>query len=255
MYALPGAVALVEWLLACLLYALGWYRAKYNLNRVGDSLALAGLTTALANLAWLAWELSPRLLLAKGSLATGLAASAVVVYALLAHRRAERLSAVLVLGLSALFQAYAVGRLGWGVESALPRVFLSGWTAVRLLTGLVGDGGLVVAATLTISSFALSRLKSRLDLNQLSAGVGLWSLQWRSLQIALVALTASLSAGLIYAWWGLGQVMADGLAWASITWLLLAAGAYGLMRGAPASRLARALLVLAGAAACVAVVS
>jgi len=254
-YALPGAVALVEWLLACLLYALGWYRAKYDLNRVGDSLALAGLATALANVAWLAWELSPGLALTKSSLATGLAASAVAVYAVLAHRRTERLSAFMVLGLGVLFQAYAVGRLWWGVESVPPALFLPRWAAVHLLTGLVGYGGLVVAATLTILSFMLSRLKGRLDLNQLSAGVGLWTLQWRSLQIALVAVTASLSAGLITTWWGLGQVMADGLAWALITWLLLAAGAYGLLQGAAPPRLARALLVLAGAVACVTVLA
>jgi hypothetical protein len=161
----------------------------------------------------------------------------------------------MVLGLSMLFQAYAVGRLGWGVESVPPAVFLPGWAVVRLLTGLVGYGGLVVVATLTILSFTLSRMKGRLDADQLSAGVGLWALQWRSLQIALVAVTFSLSVGLIYAWWGLGQVMADGLAWTLITWLLLAAGAYGLIQGAAPARLARALLVLAGAVACVTILA
>jgi hypothetical protein len=262
LYVLPSAVALAEWLLACLLYALGWYRAKYVLNRVGDSLAVAGLATALANVAWLAWELSPSLAsrpaglaLTKSSLATGLAASAVVVYAVLAHRRTERLSAFMVLGLGVLFQAYAVGRLWWGVESVPPALFLPGWAAVRLLTGLVGYAGLVVVATCTILSFTLSSLKGRLDADQLSAGIGLWTLQWRSLQIALVAVTASLSVGLIYAWWGLGQVMADGLAWALIIWLLLAAGAYGLLQGAAPSRLARVLLVLAGVVACATIVS
>jgi hypothetical protein len=60
-YALPGAAALVEWLLACVLYTLGWSRMRRRFNRVGDSLALAGLATALASLAWLGWELSPRL--------------------------------------------------------------------------------------------------------------------------------------------------------------------------------------------------
>jgi hypothetical protein len=60
---------------------------------------------------------------------------------------------------------------------------------------------------------------------------------------------------LIYAWWGLGQVMADGLAWALIIWLLLAAGAYGLLQGAAPPRLARVLLVLAGVVACATIVS
>ena len=71
------------------------------------------------------------------------------------------------------------------------------------------------------------------------------TLEWQSLQIALVALSASLSVGLIRFWWGLGQVLVGGSAGALVTWLLLTAGVFGLMQDAVPAHLARVLLVLA----------
>jgi hypothetical protein len=254
-YAAPGAMVLVEWLLAAVLYAVGWYRSKYGLRRVSDGLALAGLVTALASIGWLAWDVSPKLALARSSLATGLAASELAVYAVLAYRRPERLSALGVLGFAIPIQAYAVGRLWWGAETVPSGIFLPLWMILHTLTGLVGYGALIVAATAITLSFTLSRMRGQLSADQLTAAVELSTLEWRSWRIALIALSVSLSTGLIRSWWGLGQVMAGGSVWALITWLLLVAGSYGLTQGALPRRLARVLLVLAGVVAIVAVVT
>jgi hypothetical protein len=254
-YAMPGAVALVEWLLAATLYAVGWYRMKYGLYRVGDGLVLAGLVTALAGVAWLAWDVSPDMVLARSSLATGLAVSALIVYAVLARRPTEGLPAAAMLVFAIPIQVYAVEQLCWRVEAVPLGVFLPVWMAFHALTGLIGYGGLAVSGMMIILSFALSRMGGKLSANQLAAAVGLPALEWRSLQIALVALSVSLSVGLIRLWWGLGQVVVGGFAWALITWLLLAAGAYGCMQGAIPRRPARGLLVLACVVSVVAVLS
>lgn len=268
-YALPGLVALAEWFLAAMLYVVGWYRTKYSLNRAGDGLVLAGLVTTLAGVAWLGWDVSANLVLARSSLAAGLAVAMLAVYALLARRRTERLSALAILGLAIPIQAYAAGRLWWGGEVVPPATFMPLWLVFRVATGLVGYGGLAVAATAITLSFTLSRMptyRSPLGIDPpqgrdkfspawVVAAMGLSALEWRSVQIALVALSVSLSAGLIRSWWGLGQVMADGITWALITWLFLAAGAYGLMQGAVARRLARALFLFACVIGAVAVLT
>ena len=143
-------------------------------------------------------------------------------------------------------QAVAVGQLfGRGVEVFLPKTFLPLWMLLRTLTGLVGYGGLAVSAMMILLISALARMKERLSVDQLAAGIGLRALEWKSWQIALVALSVSASIGLIRAWWGTGQVMLGGNNWALITWLLVAASAIGLMQGATAPRLARVLVVLA----------
>lgn len=254
-YAAPGAAALVEWLLACALYALGWYRTKHILYRVGDSLVLAGLVAALAGVAWLSWELATGLALTTSSLATGLASSALIVYAVLAHPRTERLSACMVLSFAVLVQAYALGRLWWGVEVVPPGVFLPGWMALQILAGLAGGGALVVSAGMIILSFTLLKLQARLSPAQWSAGARLGTLERSSWQIALVALSLSLSIGLIRSWWGWGRPGGDGFAWSLVTWLLLTAAVYGLMQGALSRRLARALLVVASGMAIIAVLT
>jgi hypothetical protein len=254
-YAAPGAVALVGWLLAAVLYAVGWYRPRYSLDRVRGGLVVVGLASALAGVAWLAWDVSPNLALTRSSLATGLAVSALVVYAILAHRPTDKLSALAILGFAIPVQAYAVGRLWWGVEVVPSGIFLPLWMALRTLTGLVGYGALIVAATAITLSFTLSRMRGQFFIHWLAAAAGLSTLEWRSWRIALVALGVSLSAGLIRSWWGLGQVMAGGFVWALITWLLLVAGAYGLTQGALRRRPARVLLVLAGVVAIVAAVT
>jgi hypothetical protein len=94
-------------------------------------------------------------------------------------------------------------------------------------------------------SFILTRIQNKLSTQHLTAAIGLPALEWQSWQIALVALSLSLSMGLVRIWWGLGQVIVGGVPWALITWLLLAASAYGLMQGATHRRSARAILVLA----------
>lgn len=244
-YAIPGTAALIEWLLAAALYAVGWYRIRPCLNRVGDAVVAAGLFTTLAGLLWLAWSIAIELAWAPGSLATGLAASALIVYAVLAHRRPERLPALAVLVLSISVQVYAVVRLWWGGEVAPPDVFLSPWIALGTLAGFVGYGGLVVAAALIGLSFTLNRWPGRLSADRLAVAVRLPALEWWSVQIALVALSISLSMGLIHSWWGLGQVKVGGLTWALAIWLLITARAYSAIQGALSRRPARALLVLA----------
>ena len=255
-YATPGIAALIEWLLAAILYTLGWYRMKRDLNRLGDSLALAGLITASGGVAWVIWDTALNRDLVRSSLATGLVVSALVVYAILAHRRTERLSAAAMSGFAILLQAYAVGQLLWGETSVvLPQVFLPPWTALYVLTGLVGCGALVVSAMMILLLFTSSRAADRLPGTRLTAVLGLPALEWRAWQVALVALSVSLSIGLIRSWWGWGQAMANGLPWMLITWLSLAAGAYGLIQGATRRRPARTLLVLACAFGIIAVLT
>jgi hypothetical protein len=245
LYAIPGTVALVEWLVAFVLFAASWYRTKYDLNRVGDSLVLAGLVTGLAGVVWLASDVSVELALTRSSRVTGLSVSALTIYATLAYRRTERLSALAMLSFTIPIQAYAVGRLWWGIEVVPPQVLMPVWMALGTLMGLVGYGGLAVAAAMIALSFVLYRVREKLPADRLAAAAGLPALEWRSLQIAVVTLTASLSIGLFRLWWGLGQVMAGGLIWALVTWFLLMAGVYGLLGGGVPRRPARALLVLA----------
>jgi hypothetical protein len=157
-----------------------------------------------------------------------------------------------MLGLAVPLQAYAVGRLWWGVEAVPQGAFLPLWMTLRTLTGLVGYGSLTVGAGTTLLVFVLSRAWGRLSEGHKVAGVGLPVLAWRSFQIALVALSVSLLIGLIRSWWGLGQVMVGGSVWSLATWLLLLAGVYGLIQAAIPRRITRALLVLAGVVAIVA---
>jgi hypothetical protein len=255
-YAIPGAAVLIEWFLAAALYALGWYRAQRSFNRVGDSLALAGVVTSLAGVTWLAWDTMPELALARSSLATGLAVSMLAVYAVLAGQRPERLSGLLVLGLAIPAQAYAVGRLWWQVEAAPRAVFLPLWMVLRAATGLVGTGALGVGVAMIALTLAFYRTRDRLPEGRHAPGaVELSTLRWRSVYVALVALSVSLSFDLARSWLGLGQVMEDGFVWSLIAWLLVTAGAYGWMQGAIPRRLAHPLLVLAWAAAIGAVLS
>ncbi len=254
-YAIPGIVVLVEWILAAVIYAVGWYGPKDDLNPVGDALAVAGVVTALVGIVWLAWSAPADLALIQSSLATGLAVSTLTIYAVLSRRPRQRLSAFAVLTFAILVQAYAVGRLWLGGEAIQPEIILPAWMVIRTVTGLAGYGGLAVAATLILLSFALSRIEGTLPDDRLKAFRDLSTLEWQSLQIALVALSASLSVGLIRSWWGLGQVLVGGSAGALVTWLLLTAGAFGLMQDAVPLRLARVLLVLACLAGVVALLT
>lgn len=255
-YVIPGIAALVEWLLAAILYAVGWYRLKSGLNRFGDGLVVAGLVTGLGGVAWLVWAAAPHPGPIRSGLTTGLAGSALVVYAVLAHRRDERLTALAMLSFAIPVHTFAIAQWLWrGAGASLPEEFLPLWTALRALTGLVGYGGLAVSAMMILLSFTLTRTQDRLSVDHLRAVIGLPVLEWQSWQIALVALSLSLSVGLIGTWWGLGQVLAGGISWALITWLLLAASAYGLMQGATHRRSARALLVLAGGVGIVSVLT
>lgn len=255
-YAIPGVAALIEWLLAAALYGLGWYRVKHDLYRFGDSLSAAGLVTALGGAVWLASQASLNPALVRSSLATGLAVSALVIYAVLARGRTERLPAAVMLGFAILIQSFAVVHMFWpGTEATLPQAFLPLGIALSTLTGLVGYGGLAVSAMMVLLSFTLARMRQKLSLDRLKAALGLRKLEWQSWQIALVALSISISISLIRTWLGLGQVMVGNFPWALITWLLLAAGAYGLLQGAAQSRLARALLVLACVAGIVSVLT
>jgi hypothetical protein len=170
----------------------------------------------------------------------------VVEYVVLAHSRPERLSALATLALAVSLQAYAVGRLWWGVDAAPADVFLPIWAAAGTLAGLVGYASLAVAASMMLLSFGLARTKETVLTEQLTANTELWKLEWRPTQIALIALSLSLAVGLVRAWWGLGQLMLGGLTWALITWLLLVASTYASMQGAIPRRPARALFALAG---------
>jgi hypothetical protein len=244
-YAIPGIVVLVEWILAAVIYAVGWYGPKDDLNPVGAALAVAGVVTALVGIIWLAWSAPVDLALIQSSLASGLAVSTLTIYAVLSRRRQERLSAFAMLVFAILTQAYAMGRLWLGGEAIQLEVFLPAWAVIRTVTGLAGYGGLAVAAILILLSFALSRMEGTLPVDRFKAFRDLSMLEWQCLQIALVALSASLSVGLIRSWWGLGQVLVGGSAGALVTWLLLTAGVFGLMQDAVPLRLARVLVVLA----------
>jgi hypothetical protein len=247
-FAIPGAVALVEWLLAAALYTFGWYQTKTNADQVADSLALAGLVTALAGVAWLTWDVAANLWLARSSLATELAVSMLAIQLLLSRRRTERLSTLLILAFAIPVQAYAVARLWWQIEVVPSSTgLLPFWAVFRTLTGVVGYASLATCAALIILSYILARMKNKVSGDRLTAAAGLPALEWRSCQIALIALSISLWVGLIRSWWGLGQVMVAGSSWALVSWLLLVAGTYGLVQGAFPRRLARALVVLAGA--------
>jgi hypothetical protein len=245
-YTIPGLATLIEWFSAAALFAVGWYWIKPGLNRFGDGLVVAGLVTAAGGAVWLAWDRSLNQALVRSSLTTGLAVSALVVYVILGHRRAERLSVLSMLIFAIPVQAAAVILMfGSGAEVILPEPFLPLWMVLRTLTGLAGYGALAVSAMMILLIFALVRVRERLSVDQWAAGLGLRSLEWRAWQIALVALSISVSIGLLRAWWGTGQMLVGGLQWALITWLLVAASAVGLMQGATRSRLARTLLVLA----------
>jgi hypothetical protein len=245
-YAIPSALALAAWFVAVALYAVGWQQAKKEYNRVGDGLALAGLIAALAGMVWFDWRAPVNMAFTRTSLATGLAVLIVLEYGLLAHSRPERLSALVVLAVAVPLQAYAVGRLWWGVDAAPADVFLPIWAAVGTLAGLVGYASLAVAASMMLLSFGLSRTKETISAERPTAHMKLWELEWHPTQIALIALSLSLAVGLARAWWGLGQLMGGGLTWALITWLLLVASTYASMQGAIPRRPARALFALAG---------
>ena len=247
-YAVPGAVTLVEWFLGMLVYAFGWYRAQNRLNRVGDALALAGWITSLAGVVWLVWGVSPALAFSRSSLMSGLALSALAIHTVLIRRRTGRVSAGLVLGAALLAQAYSVGRLGWGVERTPAEVFLPLWAGLGAATWLVGAGALIVGASGIALTVALVRAKARLSPQQLSAALELAALEWPSVRMALTLVSLSLSVQLMRSWWGLGQVADRGLIWSLLTWLLLAA-AYGLMQGVLPRRPARAMVILAGVSA------
>jgi hypothetical protein len=255
-YVIPGAAVLIEWFLAAALYAFGWRRAQRGFNRGGDGLVLAGVVTSLAGVAWLAWDVAPGLAFARSSLATGLAVSMLAIYAVLIRWRAERRPVFLILGLAIPAQAYAVGRLWWQVEAAPRAVFLPLWMVLRAVTGLIGTGALGVGVAMIVLALAFYRTRDWLPEGRHTLGaVELSTLQWRSVYVALVALSASLSFDLARSWLGLGQVMEDGFVWSLIAWLLVTAGACGLMQEAIPRRLAHPLLVLALAAAIGAVLS
>jgi hypothetical protein len=244
---LPGAATLFEWLLATVLYAASWRWPRRSwLGRVGDSLAVAGMVTALADIAWRAGIAAPALAFARSSLVTGLAVATLAVYAGLAAHRIERLSAFLLLAVAIPAQAYAVGRLWWGVEAIPQDAFGPLWLIPGLLTGLVGAGALGVGAAMMGLAAASEKAPDQLSALQAAELPVLGEV---AVRLALVNLSVSLALVLARAWWGLGQVVSGGLAWSAVAWLLLAAGVYGLMPEGSSRRLWLALLVPAFAAA------
>jgi hypothetical protein len=245
-YALPGMAALFEWFLAAVLYAAGWRWPRRSFGRVGDSLVVAGLVTALAEVAWQAWNAAPALAFAPGSLATGLAVATLAVYAALAAHRTERLSALLLLALAIPAQAYAIGRLWWGVEVIPQNAFSPLWLIPGVLAGLVGAGALGVGAATMGLAAAFEKVQDRLPALQAAE---LPVLGEEAVHLALVNLSVSLALVLARSWWGLGQVVSGGLVWVVVAWLLLAASAYGLTQEGSSRRLWLALLVPAFAAA------
>jgi hypothetical protein len=247
LYILPGAAALFEWLLAAVLYAASWRWPRRSwLGRLGDSLAVAGMVTALADIAWWASIAAPVLAFARSSLVTGLAVVTLVVYAALAAHRTERLSAFLLLALAIPAQAYAIGRLWWRVEVIPQDVFGLLWLIPGVLAGLVGAGALGVGAAMMGLAAASEKAPDRLPALQAAE---LPVLGEEAVHLALVNLSVSLALVLARAWWGLGQVVSGGLVWSAVAWLLLAAGAYGLTQQRISRRLWLALLVPAFAAA------
>ena len=244
---LPGAATLFEWFLAAVLYAASWrWPRRSLLGRLGDSLAVAGMVTALADVAWRAWIAAPALAFARSSLVTGLAVAALAVYAALAAYRTERLSAFLLLALAIPAQAYAVGRLWWGAEVIPQDMFGSLWLIPGVLAGLVGAGALGVGAATMGLAAASEKAPDRLPALQAAELPVLGEV---AVHLALVNLSVSLVLVLVRSWWGLGQVVSSGLVWSAVAWLLLAAGAYGLTQQGISRRLCLALLVPAFAAA------
>ena len=254
-YTLPGAATLFEWLLAAVLYAASWrWPRRSLLGRLGDSLAVAGMVTALADVAWRAWIAAPALAFARSSLVTGLAVATLAVYAALAAHRTERLSAFLLLALVIPAQAYAIGRLWWGAEAIPQDVFGPLWLIPGVLAGLVGAGALGVGAATMGLAAASEKAPDRLSALQAAELPALQAAELSVLgevavHLALVNLSVSLALVLVRSWWGLGQVVSGGLVWSAVAWLLLAAGAYGLTQQGISRRLCLALLVPAFAAA------
>jgi hypothetical protein len=247
LYILPGAAVLFEWFLAAILYAASWrWPRRSLLGRLGDSLAVAGMVTALADIAWRASIAAPVLAFARSSLVTGLAVATLVVYAALAAHRTERLSAFLLLALAIPAQAYAIGRLWWGVEVIPQEAFGLLWLIPGVLAGLVGAGALGVGAATMGLAAASEKAPDRLPALQAAE---LPVLGEEAVHLALVNLSVSLALVLARAWWGLGQVVSSGLVWSAVAWLLLAAGAYGLAQQGISRRLWLALLVPAFVAA------
>jgi hypothetical protein len=244
---LPGAATLFEWLLAAVLYAASWRWPRRSwLGRAGDSLAVAGMATALADIAWRTGIAAPALAFARSSLVTGLAVALLAVYAGLAAHRAERLSAFLLLALAIPAQAYAVGRLWWGVEVIPQDAFGPLWLIPGVLTGLAGAGALGVGAATMSLAAASEKAPDRWPVLQAAE---LPVLGQVAVRLALINLSVSLALILARVWWGLGQVVSGGLAWLAVAWLLLAASAYGPMPEGSSRRLWLALLVPAFAAA------
>ena len=246
LYTLPGAAALFEWFLAAVLYAASWRWPRRSFGRLGDSLAVAGMVTALADVAWRAWIAAPALAFARSSLVTGLAVVTLAVYAALTAHRTERLSAFLLMALAIPAQAYAIGRLWWGAEAIPQDVFGPLWLIPGVLAGLVGAGALGVGAATMGLAAASEKAPDRLPALQAAE---LPVLGEEAVHLALVNLSVSLALVLARSWWGLGQVVSGGLVWSVVAWLLLAAGAYGLVQAGISRRLWLALLIAAFAAA------
>ncbi|GAB4548414.1 MAG: hypothetical protein Kow0063_43370 [Anaerolineae bacterium] len=242
-YAVPGLVAALEWLLAAILCACGWQRARPDLNRLGDSLGVAGLVTALGGAMWLVWDGPLSLSVMRSSLATGLAVSAWLIHRLLARQRMEGLSSAGISGFALLIQLLAVGQLLFAGEP--PPTTLPLGPGSGILSGLPGYGGLAVGGVAILLRFGLDRMRDHLADDQSKVAEDLWALEWKSWQVALVALSLSLSISLVQTWWRAGQITQSGIRQALTSWLLLAAGVYGLNTGTT-PRLARALLALAG---------
>ncbi len=224
-YVLPGAATLFEWLLAAVLYAASWRWPRRSwLSRAGDSLAVAGMVTALADIAWRAGITAPALVFARSSLVTGLAVATLAVYAGLAAHRTERLSAFLLLALAIPAQAYAIGRLWWGAEVVPQDAFGPLWLIPGVLTGMVGAGALGVGAATMGLAAASEKAPDRLPALQAAELPVLGEV---AVRLALINVSVSLTLVLARSWWGLGQVASGGWVWSVVAWLLLAAGVYG----------------------------
>jgi len=239
-----SALTLGVWLLAAVLYAFSWYRARHGLNRLGDGLVLVGLILALVGVALSAADALPGLVLGAGIWATALAVSALAVYAVLARPRSERLSALPVLGLSIVAQTYTLIETGWGVRVNPQPVFLGTWVVLRNVTAVIGYGALAVGVAMMVLSFVFWRTRRRSVAGRWPMTPDLPTIEARAIRVALVALSCSLGLGLIRSWWGWGQAMRSGFAWALVTWLLLVAGVCGVMLDAIAQRTARILWIL-----------
>ncbi len=204
------------------------------------------MVTAVVDVAWRVSIATPALAFARSSLATGLAVATLAVYAALAAHRAERLSVFPLLAPAILAQAYAVGRLWWGVEGVPQDSFGLVWLIPGVLTGLAGAGALGVGAAMMGLAAVSEKAPERLPGLQAAE---LLKLGEEAVHLALVNLSVSLALGLARSWWGLGQAVSGGLVWSAVAWLLLAAGAYGLAQPGLSRRLWLVLLVPAFAAA------